>query len=46
MKTTIEKHLRYTKSFKIAAVELSNYSAFQTKDVALALEIHPFMLSR
>jgi len=46
MKNTIEKHLRYTKSFKIAAVKLSNYSAFQTKDVALALEIHPFMLSR
>lgn len=46
MKSTKEKHLSYTKSFKIAAVKLAEYPTFQTQDVAQALEIHPFMLSR
>ncbi len=46
MKTPKEKHQRYTKSFKLAAVSLAEYPSIQTKDVAAALEIHPFMLSR
>ena len=46
MKSTKEKHLTYTKSFKIAAVKLAEHPTFQTQDVALALDIHPFMLSR
>ena len=46
MKSTKEKHLSYTKSFKMAAVRLAEHPTFQTQDVALALEIHPFMLSR
>ena len=46
MKSTKEKHLTYTKSFKMAAVRLAEHPTFQTQDVALALEIHPFMLSR
>ena len=46
MKTPKEKHLTYTKSFKMAAVRLAMHPTFQTQDVALALEIHPFMLSR
>ena len=46
MKKTKEKHLSYTKSFKMAAVKLAEHPGFQTQDVALALEIHPFMLSR
>ena len=46
MKSTKEKHLTYTKSFKIAAVKLASHPSFQTQDVALALDIHPFMLSR
>ena len=46
MKNTKEKHLSYTKSFKMAAVKLAQHPSFQTQDVALALEIHPFMLSR
>ena len=46
MKTPKQKHLTYTKSFKMAAVRLAEHPTFQTQDVALALEIHPFMLSR
>jgi len=46
MKTTKQKHLTYTKSFKMAAVRLAEHPTFQTQDVALALDIHPFMLSR
>jgi len=46
MKTSKQKHLTYTKSFKMAAVRLAEHPTFQTQDVALALEIHPFMLSR
>lgn len=46
MKTAKNKHQTYTKSFKVAAVLLANHPNIQTQDVAHALEIHPFMLSR
>ena len=37
---------RYTNEFKVQAVRLSLSPDFQTQDVARALDIHPFMLSR
>ena len=37
---------RYTNEFKVQAVRLSLSPDFQTQDVAYALDIHPFMLSR
>ena len=37
---------RYTLEFKIQAVRLSNHPEIQTQDVAHALDIHPFMLSK
>ena len=37
---------RYTLEFKIQAVRLSNHPDIQTQDVAHALDIHPFMLSK
>ena len=37
---------RYTIEFKIQAVRLSLHPEIQTQDVAHALDIHPFMLSR
>lgn len=37
---------RYTNEFKIQAVGLSLHPKIQTQDVAHALDIHPFMLSR
>jgi transposase len=37
---------RYTVEFKIQAVRLANHPEFQTQDVAQALDIHPFMLSK
>ncbi|GAC1666294.1 MAG: hypothetical protein PVS2B1_24910 [Candidatus Dormibacteraceae bacterium] len=37
---------RYTNEFKIQAVRLSLHPEIQTQDVAQALDIHPFMLSR
>lgn len=37
---------RYTNEFKVQAVRLSLSPDFQTQDVAQALDIHPFMLSR
>src|SRR5262244_2681386 len=37
---------RYTIEFKIQAVRLANHPQIQTQDVAHALDIHPFMLSR
>jgi len=46
MKSHKETHQRYTHSFKIAAVKLAEHPNIQTQDVALALDIHPFMLSR
>ena len=37
---------RYTVEFKIQAVRLSLHPEIQTQDVAQALDIHPFMLSK
>jgi transposase len=46
MKALKEKHKQYTTDFKLTAVRLSTHPHIQTQDVALALGIHPFMLSR
>lgn len=40
------KVLRYTAEFKVKAVKLSEISGVLIQDVANALDIHPFMLSR
>ena len=40
------KVLRYSSEFKAKAVQLSRLSGVLTQDVAGALGIHPFMLSR
>jgi transposase len=37
---------RYTAEFKVKAVRLSELAGVQVQDVADALDIHPFMLSR
>jgi transposase len=37
---------RYTLEFKVQAVQLANHPEIQTQDVAHALDIHPFMLSK
>lgn len=37
---------RYSVEFKLKAVKLSDLNGVQVKDVAEALDIHPFMLSR
>jgi transposase len=37
---------RYSAEFKLKAVKLSDLSGVQVKDVAEALDVHPFMLSR
>jgi transposase len=37
---------RYSAEFKLKAVKLSDLSGVQVRDVAEALDIHPFMLSR
>jgi transposase len=37
---------RYSDEFKSKAVSLSHLAGVQVKDVAEALDIHPFMLSR
>ena len=37
---------RYSAEFKVKAVKLSDLGGVQVKDVAEALDIHPFMLSR
>ncbi len=37
---------RYTEEFKLKAVKLSRLEGVQVQDVAEALDIHPFMLSR
>ena len=37
---------RYTLELKIQAVRLANHPEIQTQDVAQALGIHPFMLSK
>jgi transposase len=41
-----KKVYRYTNEFKIQAVRLSLHPDIQTQDVAHALDIHPFMLSK
>ena len=44
--TKSRKTWRYTRDFKVKAVKLSLKPNIQSKDVADALDIHPFMLSR
>lgn len=46
MKPAKEKHKQYTTDFKVTAVKLAEHPGIQTQDVATALGIHPFMLSR
>jgi transposase len=41
----MKKH-RYSNEFKVTAVKMSNHPSILTHDVAKALNIHPFMLSR
>jgi len=41
-----KKVKRYSNEFKIQAVQLANHPEIQTQDVAHALDIHPFMLSK
>lgn len=42
----LPKTKSYSAEFKLQAVKLSNIDGVQVKDVAEALDIHPFMLSR
>ena len=44
--TVAKKVHHYTNEFKVQAVRLSLHPDIQTQDVARALDIHPFMLSR
>ena len=37
---------RYTAEFKVKAVKLSGLAGVQVQEVAQALDIHPFMLSK
>ena len=41
----MKKH-RYSSEFKVTAVMLANHPGIETQEVAAALNIHPFMLSR
>lgn len=41
-----KKHQHYPVEFKIKAVKLSHLDGVMVKDVAEALDIHPFMLGR
>lgn len=41
-----KKVKRYSNEFKVQAVKLSLHPEIQTQDVAHALDIHPFMLSK
>lgn len=41
-----EKHTFYNYQFKHTAVSVANHPDIQTQAVAVALDIHPFMLSR
>lgn len=43
---TKETHTYYNYQFKHTAVSVANHPHIQTQDVAEALNIHPFMLSR
>jgi len=40
------KYTFYSYDFKCSAVAVANHTDIQTKDVAEALDIHPFMLAR
>ena len=44
--TQPRKTWKYTKDFKVKAVKLSLQNDIKSKQVAEALDIHPFMLSR
>ena len=46
MRTGRMKKHRYSNEFKITAVKLAKHPDIRTQDVAAALHIHPFMLSR
>jgi transposase len=46
MKAVKSARRRYSEEFKVQAVKLSRDPHMQTKDVAAALAIHPFMLTR
>lgn len=41
-----KKTYKYSNEFKVKVVQLSNLDRVQVKDIAEALDIHPFMLSR
>ena len=41
----LKKH-RYSSEFKVTAVKLASHPGIETQEVAAALAIHPFMLSR
>ena len=41
----MKKH-RYSREFKVTAVKLATHPGIETQEVAAALNIHPFMLSR
>ena len=41
-----KKTYRYSKEFKTKAVQLSKLKGVQVQEIAQALDIHPFMLSR
>ena len=41
-----KKTNRYSQEFKTKAVQLSQLKGVQVKEIAQALDIHPFMLSR
>jgi transposase len=43
---SLRKTHHYTAEFKLKAVKLSGLEGVQVQDVAEALDIHPFMLSR
>ena len=45
-KASPRKIEKYGDRFKATAVKLSSLPGVQVKDVAAALDIHPFMLSR
>ena len=47
MARTIKRaYARYSESFKAEAVRLASQAGILVQDVALSLDIHPFMLSR
>lgn len=41
-----ERHLEYSKDFKVKVVHLTNMEGVQIKQIAEALGLHPIMLSR